>query len=73
MALLQRALLTGRAELRPDSFVSRILVQGGRATGVEWIDAEGERRTSRRPTPSSWPAGPWRPPASSCSPASTTR
>jgi choline dehydrogenase-like flavoprotein len=50
VALLQRALLTGRAELRPDSFVSRILVQGGRATGVEWIDAEGERRTETADT-----------------------
>jgi choline dehydrogenase-like flavoprotein len=39
---LRRALRTGRAELRPDAFVSRILVHGGRATGVEWIDAHGE-------------------------------
>lgn len=39
---LRRALRTGRAELRPDAFVSRILTRGGRATGVEWIDADGE-------------------------------
>ncbi len=40
VALLRRALLTGRAELRPESFVSRILVRNGRAYGVEWLDAE---------------------------------
>jgi choline dehydrogenase-like flavoprotein len=39
---LRRALRTDRAELRADAFVSRILVHGGRATGVEWIDADGE-------------------------------
>jgi choline dehydrogenase-like flavoprotein len=38
---LRRALRTGRAELRPDAFVSRILIRGGRATGVEWIDSDG--------------------------------
>ncbi len=38
---LRRALLTGRADLRADAFVSRILVRDGRATGVEWIDADG--------------------------------
>jgi len=42
VASLRRALLTGRAELRPESFVSKILVSNGRATGVEWIDADGE-------------------------------
>jgi choline dehydrogenase-like flavoprotein len=30
--------------LRPDAFVSRILFRDGRATGVEWIDADGETR-----------------------------
>jgi choline dehydrogenase-like flavoprotein len=50
VASLQRALLTGRAELRPDAFVSRIVVQSGRATGVEWIDAVGERRTETADT-----------------------
>jgi choline dehydrogenase-like flavoprotein len=39
---LRRALLTGRADLRADAFVSRILVRGGRATGVEWIGPDGE-------------------------------
>ena len=50
VAMLQRALLTGRAELRPDSFVSRILVENGRATGVEWIGLDGERRTETAET-----------------------
>ena len=43
VAPLRRALLTGRAELRPQSHVSSILISNGRATGVEWIDAAGER------------------------------
>jgi choline dehydrogenase-like flavoprotein len=36
-------LITGRAQLRPESHVSRILVANGKATGVEWTDAHGER------------------------------
>jgi len=44
VAPLRRALTSGRAELRPDSFVSRVLVKNGKATGVEWIDAAGEIR-----------------------------
>jgi choline dehydrogenase-like flavoprotein len=44
---LRRALLTGRAEIRPDSFVSRIVMRNGRATGVEWLDAEGESHEER--------------------------
>jgi choline dehydrogenase-like flavoprotein len=39
---LRRALRTGRAQLRPDAFVSRILVRDRRATGVEWISLDGE-------------------------------
>jgi gluconate 2-dehydrogenase alpha chain len=39
---LSRALRTGRADLRADAFVSRILVRDGRAAGVEWIDADAE-------------------------------
>ena len=42
VAVLRRALLTGRAELRPDAFVSKVLVRNGRATGVEWLDADCE-------------------------------
>ncbi|HLH28735.1 MAG TPA: GMC family oxidoreductase, partial [Acidimicrobiales bacterium] len=50
VASLQRALRTGRAALRPDSFVCRILRQGSRATGVEWIDLEGEHHTETADT-----------------------
>jgi choline dehydrogenase-like flavoprotein len=42
VASLRRALRTGRAELRADAFVSKILTRHGRATGVEWIDLDGE-------------------------------
>ncbi len=44
---LRRALLTGRAELRPETFVSRILVSNGTATGVEFVDAEGASHMER--------------------------
>jgi choline dehydrogenase-like flavoprotein len=44
---LRRALVSGRAELRPETFVSRILVQNGRATGVEYVDKDGVTRTER--------------------------
>ena len=47
VASLRRALLSGRAELRPETFVSRILVSNGRATGVEYIDASGTTREER--------------------------
>lgn len=43
VAPLRRALVTGRAQLRPQSHVSRILIENGKATGVEWIDARGDR------------------------------
>ena len=41
VAMLQRALLTGRCELRPETFVSRVLVTNGRATGVEYVGPDG--------------------------------
>ena len=41
VAPLQRALLTGRAELRPETFVSKVTVQNGLATGVQYVDADG--------------------------------
>ncbi|MBV8385989.1 MAG: GMC family oxidoreductase [Acidimicrobiia bacterium] len=41
VAPLQRALLSGRAELRPETFVSRINISNGRATGVDYVDAAG--------------------------------
>ena len=45
VASLRRALLSGRAELRPESFVSRIVISGGRATGVEYVGPDGVART----------------------------
>jgi gluconate 2-dehydrogenase alpha chain len=45
VAMLQRALATGRAELRPETFVARIVVVNGRATGVDYVDPTGEVRT----------------------------
>jgi choline dehydrogenase-like flavoprotein len=45
VALLTRAMATGRLELMPETCVSRILIEGRRATGVEYIDAAGETRT----------------------------
>jgi len=44
VAMLQRALLTGRAELRPETFVSRIRTNGNRATGVDFIGPDGVER-----------------------------
>jgi gluconate 2-dehydrogenase alpha chain len=41
VALLTKAMATGRCELMAETCVSRILVDGGRATGVEYIDADG--------------------------------
>jgi choline dehydrogenase-like flavoprotein len=45
VAMLRRALLTGRVQIRPESYVSRILHHGGRANGVEWMGPDGELRT----------------------------
>lgn len=45
VAPLQRALLTGRAELRPETFVSRLNVVDGRATGVDFVGPDGRVRT----------------------------
>lgn len=44
---LRRALLTGRAELRPETFVTRLLVSNGRATGVEMLGPDGVPRAER--------------------------
>lgn len=41
------ALATGRCKIRPESFVTEILFDGKRATGVEWKDADGEVHTAR--------------------------
>ena len=45
VALLTKAMATGRADLMPETFVTRILIEGRRATGVEYVDAAGERHT----------------------------
>ncbi len=45
VALLRRALGSGRAELWPESFVSRIRVSGRRATGVDVVGPDGTTRS----------------------------
>ncbi len=45
VAMLQRALLTGNAEIRPETFVSRIRTEGHRATGVDFIGPDGVERS----------------------------
>ncbi len=45
VAMLRRALTSGRAELLAETFVSRILTDGRRATGVEVVGPDGGRRT----------------------------
>ena len=55
VALLTKAMGTGRAELLAETYVSRILTDGRRATGVEYIDAEGNVHTDGRRNSSSWP------------------
>ncbi|MHB8341454.1 MAG: GMC family oxidoreductase N-terminal domain-containing protein, partial [Mycobacteriales bacterium] len=42
VAPLARALGTGRVLLWPECFARRVLVRGGRATGVEFVDPAGE-------------------------------
>jgi choline dehydrogenase-like flavoprotein len=41
VAPLQRALCSGRAELRPETFVSRVRLEAGRATGVDYVGPDG--------------------------------
>ncbi len=41
VALLTRTMATGRAELWPETFVSRIRTEGRRATGIDFIGADG--------------------------------
>jgi choline dehydrogenase-like flavoprotein len=45
VSMLQKALLTGRCVLRPETFVAKVNVVNGRATGVDYIGPDGERRT----------------------------
>jgi gluconate 2-dehydrogenase alpha chain len=42
---LQRALLTGRALLRPETFVSKLIIRNGLATGVEYREPDGSTKT----------------------------
>jgi gluconate 2-dehydrogenase alpha chain len=41
VALLMRTMATGRAELWPETFVSRIRTEGRKATGVDYIGPDG--------------------------------
>ncbi len=41
------ALVAGLLELRANASVERVLIDGGRATGVEYVDEDGERRVVR--------------------------
>ena len=45
VALLTRTMATGRAELWPETFVSRIRTEGRRATGVDYIGPDGVERS----------------------------
>jgi choline dehydrogenase-like flavoprotein len=45
VAMLRRALATGRGQLSPESFVARILFANGRASGVEFVDGRGSVHT----------------------------
>ncbi len=45
VAMLRRALTSGRAELLAETFVMRVLNDGKRATGVEVLGTDGDRRT----------------------------
>ncbi len=71
VALLTKAMGTGRAQLMAETYVSRILTDGRRATGVEYIDA---RAASAPWTPgsSSWPEARSRRRAFCCSPVWST-
>jgi gluconate 2-dehydrogenase alpha chain len=44
IAMLMRAMASGRAELVTETFVSRVLFDGRRATGVELIGPDGSKR-----------------------------
>jgi len=44
VALLTRAMASGRAELLPETFVSRLVTEGRRATGVEVVGPDGATR-----------------------------
>jgi choline dehydrogenase-like flavoprotein len=45
VAMLRRAMASGRAELVPETFVSRVRTDGRRATGVDVVGPDGAART----------------------------
>jgi choline dehydrogenase-like flavoprotein len=45
VALLTKTMATGRAELLPETFVSRIRTEGRRASGVDYIGPDGVERS----------------------------
>jgi len=45
VALLTRTMATGRAELWPETFVSRIRIKGRRATGVDYVGPDSVERS----------------------------
>ena len=45
MALLTKTMATGRAELMAETYVSRIRIEGRRATGVDYIGPDGVERS----------------------------
>jgi choline dehydrogenase-like flavoprotein len=47
VAMLQRALRTGRCELRAEMFAARVIVENGRAAGVEVIGPDGATTVER--------------------------
>jgi gluconate 2-dehydrogenase alpha chain len=49
IAMLTRALRTGRCDLRPEAYVTEVLVDGSgrRTTGVRYLDADGRTREVR--------------------------
>ena len=73
VALLTKAMATGRAELMAETYVSRILTEGRRATGVEYIDRDGGHAHHGGRPGRSWRAAPSRRRASCSCRASTTR
>ena len=44
IALLRRAFATGNVELAAETFCARVVTDGSRATGVELVDVDGNRR-----------------------------
>ena len=73
VALLTKAMATGRAELMAETYVSRIITAGPAGHRRRVHRTRRGRRTPGRPSSSSWRAAPSRRRASCCSPGWTTR